>query len=289
MTVQSQRTRVERLLSGDVRPDDLTRLFLYLRDRCDGRESVEEVGDFVAHHSERTKGLVTRAARDWFYIAKVLSPLQMRNQPINLLRLPDIFPEFLSASLRRAGKAVFQKTGITTKAATAMLPEIKRKFVRLDDGALSISLSHAPEEVRLILALCVMVVQPAFSDKRLCADFEAALKSSGLIKNRELSAFRKVYPAITLFAVAEMHQCAIVLPDGSRAVLEASGPPGGTITVWMGVPVPAPEIGGCGHVMIASGIFGTSLTAEYCEPELLKVAWNFGIELTSNIKLGKLA
>lgn len=43
--------RVRRLLDGGLRLDDLTNLFLYARDRCNGRESVQEIGDFVAHHN----------------------------------------------------------------------------------------------------------------------------------------------------------------------------------------------------------------------------------------------
>jgi hypothetical protein len=51
------RARVQRLLSGDFCPDDLTGLFLYARDHCDGREPVAEIGHFVAHHSERDMGI----------------------------------------------------------------------------------------------------------------------------------------------------------------------------------------------------------------------------------------
>jgi hypothetical protein len=48
MADPGMRARVERLVQGDVRVDDLTRLFLFARDRCDGRECVREIGDFVA-------------------------------------------------------------------------------------------------------------------------------------------------------------------------------------------------------------------------------------------------
>ena len=68
MSDPKSRARVERILSGELRADDLANLFLYARDHCDGRETVKEVGDFVAHHTERTKGVVTRTARDWYAI-----------------------------------------------------------------------------------------------------------------------------------------------------------------------------------------------------------------------------
>src|SRR5688572_6682491 len=93
------RARVGRLLRRDFRSDDLTRLFLYARDRCDGRESVQEIGDFVAHHDERTKGLITRSTRDWQITAWHYT-LRIQNA-LDRFRLSKDYPEFLYASLRR--------------------------------------------------------------------------------------------------------------------------------------------------------------------------------------------
>jgi hypothetical protein len=57
--------RVERLLSGDFRTADLIMLFLASREICGGRESVKEIGDFVAHKTQRTRGATTRELRDF--------------------------------------------------------------------------------------------------------------------------------------------------------------------------------------------------------------------------------
>src|SRR4051812_38202095 len=111
MPDEIMRSRVERLLRKDVRADDLTRLFLFARDRCDGRESVQEIGDFVAHHNERTKGTITRTVRDWAAI------IQMRSWDPNIVlnpkRLPAIFPIFLRATARRLNqRIVVNQTGL---------------------------------------------------------------------------------------------------------------------------------------------------------------------------------
>jgi hypothetical protein len=58
--------RVQRLLRGDRRSDDLDRIFLSLRERSYGRASIREIGDFVAHRDKREKGLVTEKVRDIF-------------------------------------------------------------------------------------------------------------------------------------------------------------------------------------------------------------------------------
>ena len=50
------RQRVLRLMNGELRVNDLTTLFLNARRRTQGRETIEEIGDFVAHQDTRTRG-----------------------------------------------------------------------------------------------------------------------------------------------------------------------------------------------------------------------------------------
>src|SRR5947209_8722937 len=101
------RARVERLLRGDFHLHDLITLFLYARDRCDGRESVQEVGDFIAHSSERTKGILTRQTRDW-YITAWFHSLVVQGG-LNAAQLPPTFPEFLNASFRRLDRQTIRR------------------------------------------------------------------------------------------------------------------------------------------------------------------------------------
>lgn len=79
MIADDLRMRAGRLLAGQRRVDDLDRLFLGLRDRHHGKESVREIGDFVAHRAERQKGLVTQVARDVLTSVSVWS-LGFRNK-----------------------------------------------------------------------------------------------------------------------------------------------------------------------------------------------------------------
>ena len=139
----AQRARVERLLRGDFRVDDLTRLFLYARDRCDGREPVQEVGDFVAHHDERTKGLITRVTRDWFSIARVWGAVVQLKQQLDPQNMPDTFPDFLWANLRRQPAIISRNPKITRKQAERRLPDIVKHFIHKPDGTLSISSFHS--------------------------------------------------------------------------------------------------------------------------------------------------
>jgi hypothetical protein len=139
------RARVERLLDGDFRPDDVTRLFLYARDRCDGRESVQEVGDFVAHHDERTKGLITRTTRDWYVTAEFAALAlnnQQLNKPFDLNKLPIDLPHFLRASFRRGfgpdhNRSLKEKTGLNRAAAEKLSSTIIKTFASNADGTMT--------------------------------------------------------------------------------------------------------------------------------------------------------
>jgi hypothetical protein len=292
MADAAQRARVERLLRGDFRVDDLTRLFLYARDRCDGREPVQEIGDFVAHQDERTKGLITRATRDWFSIARVSGAVVQLKQPIDLKNMPGTFPDFLWANLRRQPAIISRNPKITRKQAERHLANIVKYFIHKPDGTLSISSFHSIEDHQIIAALANnIIVQSPFDDNRLCSDFSATLKSHGLLTKEELAAFKELYPVITLFAVSVMHNCEIVLTDGSRVTLKAAYHPGGHIDVSAPIPIPAPALVGADHFLLSSAIFKTALDVSYCEPELAAEpqAWNYFIEVTPHKKLGKLA
>jgi hypothetical protein len=145
------RARVERLLRGDFRSDDLTRLFLYARDRCDGRESVQEIGDFVAHHDERTKGLITREARDWYMTVRFAS-LNFPPHQIEWNRLPSHFSIVLQASLRRALPDFFKDhLKLSRMVVKKSLPSIIGKLITNKDGTFSISPAHTQFERRILL------------------------------------------------------------------------------------------------------------------------------------------
>src|SRR5258706_16464174 len=95
------RIRVERLLRGDKKPEDVAALFLALRDYSGGRECVVEIGNFVAHRGERNVGITTREARDFFATVRFYTDHAYRNRPIDLLDLPKNISGLLQSSFRR--------------------------------------------------------------------------------------------------------------------------------------------------------------------------------------------
>ena len=294
------RARVERLLRGDFHADDLTRLFLYARDRCDGRESVQEVGDFVAHHDERTKGLITRTTRDW-YVTAEFAALAMdydrQQRAFDLKTLPADLPNFLRASFRRGigsdyNKSLKEKTGLKRAAAERLLSSVISNFATNPDGTLAITEAHKKEEIDLIIFLWSrLVVRPAFNGEQLFGDFTATLKSHGLIQKPEIRAFEMLKAAVALYAITVMHNCVIQIREGVSLKLTAGA--NLLIEVSAAVPVPMTGINTLGGLInLASSIYGTAYDCEhYCEPALLAMPrpWTCDLEVTPNMRLGALA
>src|SRR5262245_5251242 len=104
MADAKSRARVERLLSNRFRQDDLTGLFLYARDHCDGRESVTDIGDFIAHHNERNKGIVTRSTRDWFTVVRFhMRRFVPPNTQLDSQNMPGVTREYFRIAVDRLG------------------------------------------------------------------------------------------------------------------------------------------------------------------------------------------
>jgi hypothetical protein len=164
------RARVERLLRGEIRSEDFVRLFLYARDRCDGREAVQEIGDFVAHHSERTKGIITRETRDWFLTARFFRSAMQGL--IDETRLPSNFANFLGASLRRISEVVLkQNTGLSRRGAQKLVQKLSEKLAANNDGTLVFAEPLSQEERKLLRCVTsYLTVRPAFTGDRQIGD-----------------------------------------------------------------------------------------------------------------------
>ena len=136
MADPKSRARVERLLRGDFRPDDLTGLFLYARDHCDGREPVAEIGDFVAHHDERDKGIVTRSTREWFAVARYhVSRVGPHGKPLDGQKMPPATRDYFKIAVNRLGaKHIREKTGMRRGDAYKLMNDVAERLTQSADG-----------------------------------------------------------------------------------------------------------------------------------------------------------
>ena len=256
MPDQAMRARVERLLRGSVREDDITRLFLFARDRCDGRESVQEIGDFVAHHSEREKGAVTRTVKDWVTIVQFRSWSDA--DVMDPRRLPSSFPEFIYAQSRRLDPHIIKKfTGMTRYEVSECLPSIISRLHKNADGTCSLSPHHTKKE-RLVIQCFIshLVAREAFNGERLFSDLTATLRSNELLQKGEVQRWSDNRKFVILFAAVQMHLCTVAASETKSFQMYAFAHPEGTIQVDCAVPslIKMPNIP---IVNLSSAIFNT--------------------------------
>jgi hypothetical protein len=234
------RIRVERFLKGDFRPDDLTRLFLWLRERSFGVASIREIGDFVAHSDEKIKGVVTNEAKTFFRFLRFRSAYIAPDiRPIDLSDLPSDFCDAMRGNIGRVESSLIRRdTGLKRKAGEAYLASALAKFCLRSDGRCELKDAMTPEEFAIVkCCMSYIVSKPAFTARDLVRDFGFVLNKNQLLANEgERKALNTFNHHLTLFAVAYMHHARVILDDGWEANLEA-GENEGKLTVNAVAPV----------------------------------------------------
>jgi hypothetical protein len=248
--------RVERLLRGDRRVDDLDRIFLGLRDRAHGRASVREIGDFVAHRGERDKGPVTSRVRDIF--------ISLHSWAGGLLgRVPTLEQarKVAGANLRIATDAQLQHRLALRRTVVASV--LEQGFRKLEQGR-----QLTERERRVVNYLSsAFIWNQVFTDGEVEADLAFVLERLKLLKNDERARLHALAPFLALYVITLLHGSAIRLDELGRAELFANyrndqqrlEVKATLIITDIGKPIIAPVC-----------IFWTGLSAaDWCHPSLL--------------------
>src|SRR5580693_1780998 len=207
---QDLQRRARRLLAGDRRPEDLDRLYLGLRARSCGFDTVREIGDFVAHRDTRDKGLLTQVGRDVFTSVDVWS-LAMRGLTpswADIGRAAD-------ANLRLATDAQL-KAGCGCGRASAR-KRAERALAKID----SQELPSLVEAETLDYVGNRFFWKPAFLAHQLADEFGRLLVVGGLIDPSELVALPSASDFLALHALAVMHGASPFFKPGQPARLLA--------------------------------------------------------------------
>lgn len=285
------RARVQRLIEGEFRPDDLTGLFLYARDHCDGREPVAEIGHFVAHHHERDRGIITRATRDWFIAARYhmarFTPFGTQQYRSNTMpRATHAY--YLIASSMIAPTDLKRLTGLRRSEAQEMLNSVAGRMTKNKDGTWALPMDLTSKEIDLINGVgSLLAVRPAFTSDKLSYDFIETLKSNSLITKEELKEHRqRIERLVILYAIAAMHNCVVTIGDGTKTQIRGTAVRPKGIAILAEVPLETYEE----KVRVAAPMFQYDEDLQLCcEPELLDGGpWDFEIELSSSGHLARL-
>jgi hypothetical protein len=291
MADAKSRAKVQRLLGADFRPGDLGDLFLFARDHCDGRQSVTDIGDFVAHHNERDRGIITTSTRDWFtvvrYYMAVLWPHNRLPVPLERARMPPATRDYFKIAANRIdAKFIREKTGLQRKDAYDRLGKIADRLVKNDDGTWALPNDLTNDETGLIECVSsLIVVKPAFEAERLIDDFVATLKSNGLITKEEVRSNKeKISVTVQLFAIAMMHNCIVQIGEGTNIQLKATPEPD-LKKIYVNAAIPSPNDSRVWY----SAMFTSDLDPSFhCDAGLRGQNWDFEIELAPDRRLSRL-
>lgn len=286
------RAYVKRLASGDVRLNDLTNVFLYIRSRSFGCHSVSDIGDFAAHPDNRDRGLTTQGVRDFFVYMKFIQPYLLSGTQVDTSDLPPDFPDAMWANFRRLYEAGHLKK----------LNGNKGRLVRLLDSFLR-RIGPAPTPGRLHLrptthnlphdefALAkeltsTLLARAAFNDSQLFDELTTVLLKNKLLEPPEVAAFLAIKPIVTLYVVAKMHQCVVDLGDGTSGLLIASGNDPNKRIIVLGSAMLR-----VANTRVLAPAFTTELdAATHCDPALLAARgeWDFAVEVNERYQLARL-
>ena len=279
--------RVDRLVSGKYRSDDLNYIFLALRQTSYGRPILVELGDFIAHNSQREKGICTERFIDFYKILPTY--VKMGGKRLNVNDLPEDIASFLGASYRMIGpELIAKKTKLRKNGLSKLLSSLITRVGRNNSTKLSFLTRPNDEELRLFNFLTNgSMVEPAFNDKGLLEDFWHSLTKNGLVSAVDKPKILAQKNAIVAFAIASMHQCKLIDKNqGVEATIECRVYDGNLIAMSsMLVPyIPVP---------VSMPIFMTGVPAkDVCMPDLqgkaLQITWDCSLELNDELKLARL-
>ncbi|WP_321900400.1 hypothetical protein [Burkholderia cepacia] len=165
--------RARRLVEGRATPEDLDRLFLDQRESSHGTESFREVGDFLAHRDQRSKGPVTQRVRDVFTSFRVWS-----------LGLRGLKPTL--EDLRAAG---FANLSLSTDEELKLGSGLRRDAARqkFDKALRKLTAGEllSQSDMALVGYLANRFVwKPAFTDEALYEGFVQVCMSNGVVERQ---------------------------------------------------------------------------------------------------------
>lgn len=230
---------LKRFLGGKTQNDDLMKIFLFLRENSGGRQSIQEVGDFVAHRAERRKGIVSQNVKDWSIISSHFARRAFDgHHNYNWHDLPSDIPDFVGANFRRmSAEELRQGTGFRQRYANKIFNILLKRFIKISKNRYAIDLRIGKDEEKLLnFLMSSLKLDEAFTCNQLMKEFSGCLIDCGLMSTFQEKALNSDFRTC-LFAATMMHNCTILLDHQRSATLKASAESAYKVTVYASVPV----------------------------------------------------
>ena len=276
--------RVNRLRRGVFRNEDVSTLYVNLRETYFFRESFRDIGNFVAHRERRDQGAVHGITRDMARFLRYSVHLSLKDASFQLsaaevaatlksnLNLLD--DEFLERDL-----------GMKRADARSHLGGALKRIGGLRQKRLVVTRALNPKQAAVVNYLSSKLrLRPAYDGEKLFDDFCHVLIRNGYLAEAEIPDLAHAKAALSLFASAHMHGSLIELDDGQTAELKAGCDDMAGVHVRAGI-----EVKG---VTVSVVVFMSGLDPrQHCDEALLHEPdqsrmWEMPVELRPDRKLG---
>lgn len=261
MNKDGVRVRVERLLNGRRNPDDLNRLFVFLRSRSHGERPVKEVGDFAAHHDRRDRGISWKRAGEIHHASRLFFGLQLRKQDEPYETTREQYARSMRAILELLGPALIKRDlKLSMKQAHRTLSSGLDKIEALAKSQPA-TLS-AREKTVMDYIHRRFRVEPVFSQADLIRSLFTAMRKEGLITAEERPKLEVQAGFIATYVISLMHQCEVDLGNGETGTIAAGvGSDGCLVAAISSLAHPKVQVG--------AALFDTECHySEWCDPTI---------------------
>lgn len=230
--------KAQRLIHGEIRRDDISDLLLFAREHHNGRQSLYDIGGFIAHYHKRDKGLICESVNNWLlsteHYAHLLaaSSLGIPQPP----GLPAISIDYLRTAAKIFDpKKLKNQTGFNQKDAHRILNRICDEAFKIGGERYFMPFNISNKEKILVdILLHTLVVRPAFDSKNFTNDFLSVLTQNSIITKNDTNNYgAKISRIANLYAITIMHNSLIKTKCGPGIKLAAGiNTSGGNIGVY---------------------------------------------------------
>lgn len=207
-------TRIQRLLDGDHRIEDIGKIYLGLRTNNFGRKGFREIGDFIAHPDERERGPIIERMQD---MRVAFKPMFDRLFGTENFEASDYTARMQANFNMATDQQIKDITGFRTrKPAQRALAEAITKFTQSYYDLIT------PKERELLIRLGDSVIwNPALHGQDVFSDFQSVLVQNQLISKADRQKLNHARSAIILHAIDVFHGTQMKVGNDLSAELKA--------------------------------------------------------------------
>lgn len=224
--------RAGRFLEGRSRPDDLDRLFLFLRSTAPRNSLVGDLGDLVAHRHEKDKGVVFNFSHASFWSMYLATRRIASDNEADFLRYPpEILRESAWGTVRVFGSESRKQFGVTSSDAEKIIDRVCSQLA-LAKAGMHQNIAYEDWETFTSI-LSISRVRCEFSDDQLVNEFIRVAMGTQLYRGNAPRYIRAQRQYLAAWATALMHGCVVELGHGQQGMLRARATPSDEIAIFM--------------------------------------------------------